>query len=79
MRAFLLLLTLTAIVLGTPAIAAGDDPAPAGVSSADDGYVAPSCDDADVGTLAVAECSGFEAARKAEASALEAVTGGANA
>ena len=58
MRTIVLALSVAALALLAPALAAGDEPAPAGFAAVDDGYVAPPCDDPDVSTLAVADCTG---------------------
>jgi hypothetical protein len=60
MRPFLIVLLLGAVALAAPTLAAGDEPASAGLAAADDGYVAPSCDDPDISTLAVVDCAGIE-------------------
>jgi hypothetical protein len=60
MRAVLTALLLVAVALAAPALATGDDAPPAVIAAADDGYVAPPCDDPDVSTLAVADCAGIE-------------------
>src|SRR5919107_870718 len=60
MRTFLVVLLLTGVLLAVPTLAAGDEPALVGIGAADDGYVAPACDDPDLSTLAAADCAGIE-------------------
>ncbi len=61
MRAFLVVLSIAIAALAAPSFAAGDEAAPVGPAAAEDGYVAPVCDDPDISTLAVSDCTGAEA------------------
>ncbi len=61
MRTFLVVLSIAIAALAAPSFAAGDEAAPVGLAAAEDGYVAPVCDDPDISTLAVSDCTGAEA------------------
>lgn len=60
MRRFLVCLLLAAVALAAPTLAGADEAESAGVAVVADGYVAPACDDPDISTLAVADCTGAE-------------------
>ena len=59
MRSLRFVPIVAAVALIAPTLAVGDEPLPAGVA-ADDGYVAPPCDDPDISTLAVVDCVGVD-------------------
>jgi hypothetical protein len=61
MRALVAVLSLVLVALLVPSLAIADEPLPLAPAAADDGYVAPPCGDADVDTLAAADCAGVEA------------------
>jgi len=60
MRALVAVLSLVLVAVLAPSLATADEPLPLVPAAATDGYVAPQCGDADVDTLAAADCAGVE-------------------
>jgi hypothetical protein len=57
MRAVVALLSLVLLALVAPSFAIADEPLPPAPAVPSDGYLAPRCGDADVDTLAAADCA----------------------
>jgi hypothetical protein len=60
MRAVVALLSLVLVALSAPSFAIADEPLPLAPAASSDGYVAPECGNADVDTLAAADCARVE-------------------